>query len=356
MASPAGSEHSTADVGTYTYARLIAEIRKRVSNINNACFLPDVTTLTFNKNPLKNTFPLQGATKQGLLVGKFDPDKDGNVEDVYAYAHEYVAHKGKKTQSISYFLFQRNRQVNEEELVNIDFDQPFDSAFEVTCALFVKRVRMLILFYFMEKGLVASFDPLTDDMKLFKAAIASVAHVATTLKQKPCREYASLRAPNISSAQRIAPFASTPRPLPFEKHKKDDEPEFVAAVEKAPSNQVSFVPRSQNPAANGNTEGVERSRPVDLTETNKPTTRSGQEPAPRKTSTSTNVQMRPGQTDAASGSSAIADHFGDKRGRQATGDEDETGRECESLLQNTMIRDRRLTIFAKQNVHTSMKE
>ncbi|KAF2645672.1 WD40 repeat-like protein [Massarina eburnea CBS 473.64] len=273
--SPTGSNMSSSadSEGAHTYASLIADMRKRGTNQAHLCHLPDANDLTFNNLAIDTSFPLTGATKRGMLVGHYDPRGDGNEEAVYAYAHNHIAHKGKKTTSISYFLTETNDQIPEERLDKINFIKPFNAAYNMPGALFAKRVRLLILFYFMEKGLLDRFNPLTDDIKLFKAAVMSVAQIAGALKQRPFREYGTLRAPGVVGSQ-ATPFVAPPRATPFKTEPKDDEPEFVASIEKAPGAKLSVMPVPG--AGKKDAAGANRSQPVDLTESER-TTRSSKE-------------------------------------------------------------------------------
>ncbi|KAF1950160.1 hypothetical protein CC80DRAFT_598383 [Byssothecium circinans] len=327
MSSRATPDRGGSSDGFYTYTMLIADIRKRGTNVSNACYLPDVTTLTFNDVSLDESFPLTGATKQGMLVGQYDTRKDGNLEEVYAYAHDHIAHKGKKTQSISYFLFDSNQQIDEEEIDLIEFIFPFSAAFNIPGALYSKRVRLLIIFYFMEKGLLNRFDPLTDDIKLFKGSLGSVAQVAETLKLRKVREVGTLRLRGIPGAAHATPFADPGQSTPFIKaEERDESPEFVAAVEKAPGAQISVVPGQNSAKKNG--EGADRSRPVDLTEAGRARTRSGKQPV-RQNASSGNLGGPSAQGSASASANAIAgviaDGLGYKRGRPTNSNDDEAG-------------------------------
>jgi hypothetical protein len=264
-ASPAPGK-GCVSAGALTYEGLIADVRKRASNTTHLTYLPDATALTFNNDSIDSSFPLLGATKQGMLVGHYDTNRDGKTEAVYAYGHNHVAHRGKHTTSISYFLFKSNRQLTDAEQDYIDFIKPFNCAYNLPGSIFLQRVRLLILFYFMEKGLLERLDPLTDDVKQFKSALASVAKVGQSNREKPPRDAVTLRAPGVPPVPRNTPFT-------FKVETKDDEPEFLASVEKAPGATLSIVPGQKTPKKNAtpkkDTAGANLSRPVDLTESDK---------------------------------------------------------------------------------------
>ncbi|KAF2651731.1 hypothetical protein K491DRAFT_760838 [Lophiostoma macrostomum CBS 122681] len=232
---------NASDTPSYSYADIEAKLQEDEGVWNHFKHLPKASELQFSSFPREHdphALPphLPNVLSKRLWVGTWTQDVNAETDQVYAYVHGYVNYHARISQ-VSYFKTSNQGFQPVSVLVpEVEFAEPFKYVHTQRTETRRTRLRFLILFYFLEKGLLDKLIFTQEGMHSIRMCCEKIAAFSRHPSIEPARsKRPTTKIADAAIQTKEAPKTAVSAPLtPFES--KD----YVQSVKTVSENKLAY--------------------------------------------------------------------------------------------------------------------